>query len=95
MRFFYLLVPFVLFNTSVIAGETDGEYDCDGTGLRIVGDIVQLGETTYKLCRTEGVVYKFARKDCKTGAEFYSFDEVTHRLIALYAVGKWQCKKIK
>lgn len=83
-------------NTFVVASEIDGDYDCQGMGLKISQNEVILGKLEFNLCPKQGVVYWFTRKECNVSGVYdsYEFDEVTHRLSARgYEGVEWQCRK--
>ena len=95
----------LVFATLVLCGSTvfatssqiDGDYDCDGKGMRIVGDTVDFYLFSMKSCRRKGVVY-FFRESCEGESVYvFAFDSVTFKLTQFVGSHeeKYHCKKLR
>lgn len=91
------LFPLVLLLNCSPASAIDGEYDCDGKGLRIVAKEVDFHSFSMKACGKQGVIHFFKDNCEREVAYVFFFDSVTLKLTKY--VGSYeetyQCRKLR
>ena len=86
-------------NAFAVDGNIDGDYNCEGQGLKISGNKAWAGILEYSLCGTRGVKKILGWQGCAPQDWHFEFDVLTYRLTWIAADKNkndyWDCKKLK
>jgi hypothetical protein len=75
------LITVSLVSVSQVALAFEGDYNCEGTGLRIGKNQAMYGMIEVKFCEKNGVQLLYASKcEGKDSTFMILFDEITHRM---------------